>query len=70
MVSALVPSCRNLLPDDSPLEPWAPAESFPEGAKPQTLKKVDTFLERRAKHPPFFGTPKAQTERFAFFATF
>ena len=28
---------------------WAPAEIFPEGAKPPTLSKVDTFSARRAK---------------------
>ena len=53
--------------------PWqpvlmgAPAEIFPEGAKPPTIEKVDTLSARRTENRPFFGAPKAQTNFFCVF---
>ena len=59
---------------------WAPAEIFPEGAKPPTLKKDDTFSARRTKsrlfsarcteNQLFFGAPQAQTTNVAFLRPF
>ena len=47
-----------------------PQKFFQMGAKPPTLKKVETFSARRTKNRPFFGVPKAQTKNVAVFRPF
>ena len=46
---------------------WAPAEIFPEGAKPLTLKKVDTFSAGRRKNRLFFWRAEGANEKFCVF---